>query len=343
MANFPFRSMDTEVRCPNCGTTKYANTNLKMMVNVCGHSLCESCVEQMFVKGAAKCPTCNTVLKRTQFRIQLYDDENVEKELEIRKRLLKDLNMREEDFETLREYNDYLEMFETCVANLANGVDVLETNRRIEQFKTDNANKLARNKGRLSRDMQLIEQLLEEEQEAHLARTGQAMSEAPTTNRLQQAVSRQENLVDALLNSTLPAEMIVNSYKQKIVQEQKLQDKMESDMQKQVAAQLAARRQQTVTFSTGVQLTRNRGGGDSDDEPMDTTDSQGVQFTYQPPRWEAVGPPCPTPRTIVKNNYLVHVRPPREVELACGFKSIYPCQRALQEAILDLTFLSREL
>lgn len=38
--------------CPRCKTTKYRNPSLKMMVNICGHTLCESCVDLLFLKGS---------------------------------------------------------------------------------------------------------------------------------------------------------------------------------------------------------------------------------------------------------------------------------------------------
>lgn len=41
-----------EQTCPRCKTTKYRNPSLKLMVNVCGHSLCESCVDLLFLKGS---------------------------------------------------------------------------------------------------------------------------------------------------------------------------------------------------------------------------------------------------------------------------------------------------
>lgn len=37
--------------CPRCKTTKFQNPSLKMMVNICGHALCESCVDLLFLKG----------------------------------------------------------------------------------------------------------------------------------------------------------------------------------------------------------------------------------------------------------------------------------------------------
>lgn len=43
-------NMDDQV-CPRCKTTKYRNPSLKLMVNICGHALCESCVDLLFLKG----------------------------------------------------------------------------------------------------------------------------------------------------------------------------------------------------------------------------------------------------------------------------------------------------
>lgn len=37
--------------CPRCKTTKYRNPSLKLLVNICGHTLCDNCVELLFVKG----------------------------------------------------------------------------------------------------------------------------------------------------------------------------------------------------------------------------------------------------------------------------------------------------
>ena len=37
--------------CPKCKTTFFRNPNMKLLVNVCGHNLCESCVDLLFVRG----------------------------------------------------------------------------------------------------------------------------------------------------------------------------------------------------------------------------------------------------------------------------------------------------
>lgn len=40
-----------EIECPACKTTKYRNPLMKLMVNVCGHALCDNCVRTLFTKG----------------------------------------------------------------------------------------------------------------------------------------------------------------------------------------------------------------------------------------------------------------------------------------------------
>lgn len=40
-----------EVQCPVCKGTKYRNPQMKLMVNVCGHPQCDSCVRMNFIKG----------------------------------------------------------------------------------------------------------------------------------------------------------------------------------------------------------------------------------------------------------------------------------------------------
>ncbi|KAL1449216.1 hypothetical protein WDU94_000432 [Cyamophila willieti] len=132
--------------CPRCKTTKYRKPTLKLMVNVCGHPLCEGCVDLLFLKGTGNCYECNQPLRRGNFKVQLFDDSNVEKEVEIRKKLLKEYNKVEEDFNSLAEYNDYLEEIEEIVFNLCNNIEILETNKRIENYKKLNKDSIMRNK-----------------------------------------------------------------------------------------------------------------------------------------------------------------------------------------------------
>lgn len=73
----------------------------------------------------------------------------MEKEVDIRRRVLRDFNKKEEDFPSLREYNDYLEEVETIIFNLVNNIDQLETNKKIEKFKKENRELILKNKVRV--------------------------------------------------------------------------------------------------------------------------------------------------------------------------------------------------
>ena len=107
---------------------------MKMLVNVCGHGLCESCVETLFARGSGSCPECEVPLRRVNFKLQLFEDASIDKEVDIRRRILKDFCKTQEDFESLRDFNDYLEVVEDIIFNLVNGIDVEETKRKIFIF-----------------------------------------------------------------------------------------------------------------------------------------------------------------------------------------------------------------
>ena len=85
-------------------------------------------------------------LRRNNFRHQLFEDSQIDKEVDIRKRILKDFNKKEEDFDQLSEWNDYLEMVEDIIFNLTNGVDILGTNKRIAEYKERNKDFITKNR-----------------------------------------------------------------------------------------------------------------------------------------------------------------------------------------------------
>lgn len=124
-----------DIACPRCKTTKYRNPELKLLVNICGHALCEKCIDLMFATGAAKCYQCPTPLKRGNFKKQLFQDSQVEKDIQIRKDILKKFSRTQDSFPNLRAFNDYLEKLETVIYNLANDIDVDETNKLLDELR----------------------------------------------------------------------------------------------------------------------------------------------------------------------------------------------------------------
>ena len=103
-------------------------------------------MERIYGHGAHPCPTCRKSLRRYDFKEQTFENLEVEKEVDIRKRILKQLNKEQTAFYTsredseevvLRRFNDYLEELEDIIFNLANGIDVAATNEKVEQYRNE--------------------------------------------------------------------------------------------------------------------------------------------------------------------------------------------------------------
>lgn len=76
----------------------------------------------------------------------------------------------EEDFASEDEYNDYLEEMECIVYNLCNNIDIINTNKKIEQYKKDNRDTIMKNKSRLGREEYELELELEREKQVEADR-----------------------------------------------------------------------------------------------------------------------------------------------------------------------------
>ncbi|KAH8371297.1 hypothetical protein KR093_006829 [Drosophila rubida] len=308
-----------EQACPRCKTTKYRNPSLKLMVNVCGHTLCESCVDMLFLKGSGACPECMVPLRRNNFRVQLFEDPMVEKEVDIRRRILRDYNKREEDFATLEEYNDYLEEIEDIVYNLCNNIEIIETNKRIEAYKRDNREIIQRNKARVGRDEYALEELLELERVQEESRKKE-LDELETEHKKKKARDKQA-LIEELMYSGKDAAQIVSEFAEKAEKQR--------EEEKQLPPPKAA-----TEFSTGIKF------GQSADPtllPVPKSD-EGPLFVYEPFIPYTEGPVPPQAIDVDTMGYIQHIRVETPQENAGGFTSTMACQRALEEALQCLYF-----
>ena len=239
----------------------------------------------------------------------------VEKEIEIRKRVLRDYNKKEEDFESLRDYDDYLEEIETIIYNLANNIDVLETNKKIEQYKRENKDQILKNKMRLGRTEYEIEEMLElerqrdEERRAELAREEVEIKKAK--------IREKEALIDELMFSEGNARTIVETFA----------TSMQATKEK---TKLPPARKVTQ-FSTGIKF----GQGAQTYMPIPKID-EGPTYSYTPIIQETEGPLSPTSREVQTRGYISHVREESSSERAGGFKSHIACLRALQDGMAGL-------
>lgn len=266
--------------------------------------------------GSGACPDCRIPLRRNNFRVQLFEDASVEKEVDIRKRVLRDFNKKEEDFNSLREYNDYLEEVETIIYNLTNNIDVVNTNKRIEQYKKDNKDYIMKNKNKLGKEEYELEELLELEKQQEEQRRAEIKMEEVKTK--QKKIREKEALIDELMFSNVNAKNIVETFAQNAKEADK------EDELKPPPAKLAK-------FSAGTQFGR----------PSQTTFlpipiEEGPLFSYKPITFATDGPKPPSCEEIVSMGYMKNVKSANETEMAGGFMSHIACLRALQDALAGL-------
>ncbi|XP_071383880.1 CDK-activating kinase assembly factor MAT1 isoform X1 [Centroberyx affinis] len=297
--------------CPRCKTTKYRNPSLKLMVNVCGHTLCENCVEMLFVRGSGNCVQCDTPLRKSNFRVQLFEDPAVDKEVEIRKKVLKIYNKRDFDFPSLRDYNDYLEQVEDIVYNLTNNVDVENTKQRMEQYQRENRDVIQRNKAKLTREQEELEELLLLEQQGNEQRRLDTLQEEK--RQLQAKRKNKQALLDELERSQLPATILLAQHKDRAAQ-------LETQIEKQKQSVKPA-----TVFSTGILM-----GQTVSLQPVARIEE--ALYQYRPLQIETYGPPVPELDQLGRHGYLNHVRAAMPQDTAGGYTSGLACHRAIQDA-----------
>ncbi|KAF1936396.1 CDK-activating kinase assembly factor [Clathrospora elynae] len=124
--------------CPVCKSSRYLNSTMQFKINpACYHRMCDTCVERIFKRGNSTCPIagCAKTLSWAKFRRATFEDLKIEREVDIRKTVMDVMNKKEEDFETLRDYNDYLEQVEEIAWNLILNIDVEATTGKLERWK----------------------------------------------------------------------------------------------------------------------------------------------------------------------------------------------------------------
>jgi CDK-activating kinase assembly factor MAT1 len=167
---------------------RYLNTDMKFLINPeCYHPMCSNCVENIFKSGPAQCPyaTCSKTLRIKGFRSAFFGDLAVEREVDIRRRVAAAYNNVEDDFETLRDYNNYLQDVEDLTFDLISG---------------DDDARLAAEQKLLHREQQFRDQIERNKRrgrEAELSRQKRDAAEAEATRQRRLGEQREEALARA--------------------------------------------------------------------------------------------------------------------------------------------------
>ena len=185
--------------CPVCKSARYLNPNMRFLVNpTCYHKMCESCVDRIFSQGPAPCPVagCARTLRKQRFRKQTFEDLQIEREVDIRRRVASVFNRRQEEFLDLRGWNDYLENVETLTFNLIYGIEVKETEAKLQAYAAQNADSIARNAGLESAEHANTEaQFAAQKQQAKVRREESLREdEEDRKERLQESKEAQERI-----------------------------------------------------------------------------------------------------------------------------------------------------
>ncbi|MCJ1462985.1 TFIIH/NER complex subunit [Pseudocyphellaria aurata] len=198
----PRRPGDEDEICPVCKSSRYLNPNMRFLVNPeCYHKMCESCVDRIFSQGPAPCPVagCARTLRKQRFRKQTFDDINIEREVDIRRRVAQACNRRRSEFESLLAFNNYLEEVETITSNLCNNVDVAETEAMLASHAAQNAAAISRNAALSKRESAAVAADQNARREA--ARLGREAARREEEDEKREREQDRRDLVEAIGNS----------------------------------------------------------------------------------------------------------------------------------------------
>ncbi|GAB1191779.1 CDK-activating kinase assembly factor MAT1 [Aspergillus pseudonomiae] len=190
---------DEDEVCPVCKSSRYLNPDMQFLINPeCYHKMCESCVDRIFSSGPANCPVagCHKTLRKNRFRKQTFEDINVEREVDIRRRVMQILNRREEEFDSKRAWDDFLEQREEIIANLVHGTDVAKTEADLQRYAQENMRSIRANQALEAQEASSFQARQTQEQE--LARLRREAVRQEYENERRELLAGREDVLSRL-------------------------------------------------------------------------------------------------------------------------------------------------
>uniref|UniRef100_A0A0N5A2H8 RING-type domain-containing protein n=1 Tax=Parastrongyloides trichosuri TaxID=131310 RepID=A0A0N5A2H8_PARTI len=281
--------------CSNCKSQSDLNPSMKIMINKCGHPICNYCVETIWARNSAQCRDCDKILKKHEFWEQQFDDPIIEKENYFRKRVKKVYNLKRDCFKSLEEYNDYLEKIEDLVYNLTYDIDVAETEKEIDNFAKNNADVIEQCRRKKDDDQLWIDRAINEENNSKSRLLDRIEKEKHEKALRDASKIDTKAVIDELKNSSIPADLILER-KRKMQEDQdaKLQDE---ERKKKIEKAQKKKLREYASFTTARSL--------------------GIAYIHKLPDLHINGPAVPTIKMIQDLGYMNHV-PPIEKRVAAG-------------------------
>ena len=205
--------------CPVCKSNRYLNPSLQFLINPeCYHKMCSTCVDRIFTSGPASCPVpyCGRTLRKRGFHKAFFADLKVEREVDIRKRVGAVFNRRQDEFETLLDWNNYLEEVEGLVFDIVEGnaEEKRVAEERLKAYKDSNLMDIEENRRAGLRDAEEAKRREGIEKEAVRQRR-LAVLEEEREEKLDLAKTRRD-VLDKLANTNEDAAKIT-AQAQKII------------------------------------------------------------------------------------------------------------------------------
>ncbi|KAF4634990.1 hypothetical protein G7Y89_g3111 [Cudoniella acicularis] len=168
--------------CPVCKSNRYLNPSLQFLINPeCYHKMCSTCVDRIFTSGPASCPVphCGKTLRKKGFHKAFFGDLKVEREVDIRKRVGEVFNRRQEEFETLQDWNNYLEEVECLVFDLVEGTtkEKMKAEEKLKSYRAMNMQEIEENRRAMMEDADLEKRRSQAEKEQARQRRLQVVKE----------------------------------------------------------------------------------------------------------------------------------------------------------------------
>ncbi|EEH47033.1 CDK-activating kinase assembly factor MAT1 [Paracoccidioides brasiliensis Pb18] len=239
-ANTSDSATDPEV-CPVCKSSRYLNPDMRFLINPeCYHKMCESCVDRIFSSGPAPCPLagCHKTLRKNRFRKQTFEDIGVEREIDIRRRVMQILNRREDEFDNKLVYDNFLEQREDIIAHLVSGIDVAKTEAQLSQYAAANAKSILRNQALESQEPATFLQNQSFEQEQ--VRLRREVARQDYDNERRALLSGRETILTRLTTGSFEeAEAIANEGKKSMLKKSSVRRSEDERLKRKQAALLA--------------------------------------------------------------------------------------------------------
>jgi CDK-activating kinase assembly factor MAT1 len=197
--------------CPVCKSNRYLNRDLQFLINPeCYHKMCSTCVDRLFTSGPAPCPVinCGKTLRKKGFHKAFFADLKVERECDIRKRVGSVFNRRQEEFETLGDWNDYLEEVEGIVFDIVEGSNKerAAAERKLNAYREGNLKDIEENRRQGIEEAEIERRREQAEKEARRQRA-LAMKREEEEEKLDIRKS-QRDVLERLANSNGDANQI---------------------------------------------------------------------------------------------------------------------------------------